>query len=57
VTGKEAQIVADCQESGFSLQLTKWMTNQHRKDSGLSWLTLSTIRNLVKPLKIQSYFK
>jgi hypothetical protein len=29
VDGKEAQIVADCQETGFSLRLTKWMANQH----------------------------
>jgi hypothetical protein len=50
VDGEEAQIVADCQESGFSLRLTQWMANQHRKENGLPSLTLSSIRNLVKRL-------
>ena len=47
----EAQIVADCLESGFSLSLTQWMINQHRKESGEDSLTQSPIRHLMKRLK------
>jgi hypothetical protein len=46
--GEGAQKVVDCQETGFSLCLTKWMVNQHRKESGLPSLMLSSIVNLVK---------
>ncbi len=47
----EAQIVADCLESGFSLPLTQWMVNQHRKETGEESLTQSPIRHLMKRLK------
>jgi hypothetical protein len=47
----EAQIVADCLESGFSISLTQWMVNQHRKETGEDSLTQSPIRHLMKRLK------
>jgi hypothetical protein len=47
----EAQIVADCLESGFSLSLTQWMANQHRKETEEDSLTQSPIRHLMKRLK------
>jgi hypothetical protein len=47
----EAQIVADCLESGFSLPLAQWMVNQHRKETGEEFLTQSPIRHLMKRLK------
>jgi hypothetical protein len=48
----EAQIVADCLESGFSLPLTQWMVNQHLKETGEESLTTqSPIRHLMKRLK------
>ncbi len=47
----EAQIVADCLESGFSLSLTQWMVNQHRKEAQEESLTLAPIRHLMKRLK------
>ncbi len=47
----EAQIVADCLESGFSISLTQWMVNQHRKETGEESLTQSPIRHLMKRLK------
>jgi hypothetical protein len=47
----EAQIVADCLESGFSLSLTQWIVNQHRKETKEDLLTQSPIRHLMKRLK------
>jgi hypothetical protein len=47
----EAQIVADCLESGFSLSLTQWSINQHRKEAQKPSLTLSPIRHLMKRMK------
>jgi hypothetical protein len=47
----EAQIVADCLESGLSLPLTQWMVNQHRKETGEESLTQSPIWHLMKRLK------
>jgi hypothetical protein len=47
----EAQIVADCLESGFSLSLTQWMVNQHRKETEEDSLTQSPIRHLMQRLK------
>jgi hypothetical protein len=47
----EAQIIADCLESGWSLSLSQWMVNQHRKEAQEESLTLAPIRHLMKRLK------
>jgi hypothetical protein len=47
----EAHIVADCLESGFSLLLTQWMVNQHRRETKEDSLIQSPIRHLMKRLK------
>jgi hypothetical protein len=47
----EAQVIADCLESGFSIPQTQWQVNQHRKESGEPSFTLSPIRNCIKRLQ------
>jgi hypothetical protein len=41
----EAQVIADCLKSGFSVPQTQWQVNQHPKESGEPSFTLSPIRN------------
>jgi hypothetical protein len=47
----KAQIIANCLESGWSLSLSQWMVNQHRKEAQEESLTLAQIRHLMKRLK------
>jgi hypothetical protein len=47
----KAQIIADCLESGWSLSLSQWMVNQHRKEAQEESLTQAPIRHLMKRLK------
>jgi hypothetical protein len=47
----EAQIVANCLESGFSLPLTQWSVNQHLRETHKLSLTQSPIRHLMKRMK------
>jgi hypothetical protein len=47
----EAQIIADCFESGFSISLTQWLVYQHRKETQQPSLTQSPIQHLMTRMK------
>jgi hypothetical protein len=47
----EAQIVADCLESGLSLSLTQWSVTQHLQETHRPSLSQSPIRHLMKRMK------